>query len=447
MSLEQIFKFIDKNETKYLEELRTYVKQPSISTQNKGIEDCAELVKKMMDKIGFETNIIQIKNGYPVVYGEIMAKKNEKTIIFYNHYDIQPPEPLEEWETDPFGGEIKEGRMYGRGISDNKANFTYRIQAIEALLEQLGEISTNVKFVVEGEEEMGSPNLLGFINDNKKMLEADGCIWEGGAVDAEGVPHIRLGNKGILYVELRTKGAKVDAHSMNAPLIENPAWKAVWALNTFKDNKERITIDGFHDDIREPNKEEYNFVNNTEFGLKEFKETYGLNTLLPGDNNADIWKKFLFEPTCTICGFDSGYKGKGTKTVLPSKSVVKVDFRLVADQRPDDILKKVRKHLDKHNMSDVEVVKITVLEPSKTPINDPFVKEITKQVKDVYKKEPVIWPTSPGSGPRYLFTNELNLPTAGIGISNFESNIHAPNENIKIKDYMQGVKLIASMFK
>lgn len=403
------------------------------------------MVKEMMDKVGIEASIIQLNDGNPIVYGELKAKKVAKTLMFYNHYDVMPPEPIEEWIYDPFSATVKEGKIYARGVADNKGNLVARLKAVEAILKTFNRVPINLKFVFEGEEEIGSPHLPVFIKKNRNMLRADGCVWEGGDKDPKGRPIIRLGLKGHLSVELRVRGAGKDLHSRWAPIVPNPAWRLVWALNTMKNSNEEITIEGFYNDVKKPTKQELKLIEQVPFEEEEYKRIFGLNRFISGSAGSETIKRLISYPACTICGFDSGYKGPGLKSIVPSKAVAKVGFRLVADQEPEDIFSKLKVHLEKYKFNDIELVKIGQTEPAKTPIDAHIAKTVIDTAKEIYGLEPIVYPNSPGSGPMYLFTNWLRIPTVSTGCKYAESSPHAPNENIRVADYIKGIKHIASI--
>lgn len=447
MSLEKIYNYIDANSEKFIKELVRLVKQPSVSAKNEGLKECAEIVEKMMKEVGLSTQIIPEKEGNPVVFGEIKGKKAQKTLLFYDHYDVQPPEPLEEWTYPPFSGAIHDGKIYGRGVSDNKGDFVSRLKAVQAFLETEGSLPVNVKFVVEGEEEIGSVHLQEVIEKNKKLFSADAAIWEFGSTDCHGRPRIYLGLKGVLSVELRAKGASRDVHSSNAPLIPNPAWRLVWALNTLKNEKDEILIDGFYDDVKKPSEDEIAYAKDIPFEEKEKKKDLGLKSFLNNLSGFDAIKTLLFKPTCTINGLLTGYTASGSKTVLPNKAFVKLDFRLVPEQRSKDVFDKLVKHLKAHGFGDIEAVEHGSTEPTRTPPSDRFVQTVIKTAEKVYKKKAVVYPTSPASGPMHLFRNILGYPVVSAGCAQEESRGHAPNENLTVEGFKQGVKFMATIIK
>ncbi len=447
MSLEKIFNYIDANYEKFIKDLVRLVKQPSVSAKKEGLKECAEIVERMMKEVGLSTKIIPEKDGNPVVFGEIKGKKAKKTLLFYDHYDVQPPEPLEEWICDPFSGVIRDGKIYGRGVSDNKGDFVLRLKAVQAFLETEDSLPVNIKFVIEGEEEIGSIHLLEVIEKNKELFSADAAIWEFGETDRHGRPRIYLGLKGVLSVELRAKGASRDVHSSNAPLIPNPAWRLVWALNTLKNEKDEILIEGFYDDVKKPSAEEIAYVKKIPFEEEEEKKDLGLKNFLHNLSGLDAVKTLLFQPTCTINGLLAGYTASGSKTVLPNKALVKLDLRLVPEQRAKDVFDKLVKHLKTHEFGDIEVFQQGSTEPTRTPPSDKFVQTVIRAAEKVYRQKAVVYPTSQASGPMHLFRNYLGYPVVSVGCAHEESRGHAPNENITVKGFIEGIKFMATIIK
>ncbi len=261
----------------------------------------------------------------------------------------------------------------------------------------------------------------------------------------EGRPNLYLGLKGVLSVELRAKAARKDVHSANAPLIPNPAWRLVWALNTLKGENEKILVDGFYENVAPPSAEEIRCLKSIPFEEKELKDELGLKQFLKGVSGFEALKALLYQPTCTINGLFAGYAGKGSKTVLPHEAMAKLDFRLVPNQKTDEIFDKFVRHLRRHGFEDLEVIRHGSTEPAKTPISDPFVGLVAKTAEKVYGKRGVIYPLSTGSGPMHLFRNILGYPIVSAGCGHPESNTHAPNENLKIESFIVGTKFIATL--
>ena len=439
--------YLDKNLDQSLAELSTYVAQPSISAQNIGLKECAQIVKGMLEKRGFKAKVMATE-GAPVVFAERKGK-SDKTLLIYNHYDVQPPEPLELWESPPFEPEIRAGKMYGRGVSDDKSHLTSRLFALDAILDSEGGLPCNIKFIVEGEEETSSVHLHGFIKENLEILKADACIWEFGGVDHRDVPMQYLGLRGICYVELSVESLGTDVHSgLGGSIFPNAAWRLVWALNSLKGQDERILIPGFYDDVVPPSARDRELMEKLPDVADEYKTRYGVKEFIKGlKGGTDLKIEEVFTPTCTICGLNSGYQGPGSKTVQPARASAKVDFRLVPTQKPEDILKKLRAHLNTQGFSDVEITFLGGEPAARTDPDDPFIKIIVDTATEIYEAPMEIVPMVGGSGPSYPFVHDLNLPVATMGLGYPDTRAHAPNENIRLDLYLKHAKHMARVVK
>lgn len=438
------FKYIDDNFNKMIDELRAFCSQPSIAAQNFGMKETAEMLVKKMNEVGIDAKVMNNENGYPVVYGEIKGE-SDKTLLFYNHYDVQPADPLDKWTYPPFASEVHNGVLYARGCSDNKGSLYSRIHAIEAILKTGHNLPVNVKFLVEGEEEIGSPSFENFVHKHKDLLTADACLWENSAKDEDENPVVKLGNKGMLYCDLKITTGNTDVHSMNAPIVPNAAWRMVEALKTLKDETGRVLIEGFYDDVLPIEEEEnkiWSMLPSPEVGLKA---RLGISEFVNNVTGKDVNTALYTIPTCNICGIESGYTQEGQKTVTPCVSTAKLDFRLVVAQNPIKIEELLRNHFDKHGYSDIEIGTLSLASPSKTSVTSNFVEVIKRAADDVYDKKLVVLPTAAGTGPRHVFTDYTNMPIAGIGCGHAGSVQHAPNENIKLEDYKEATKHVCSL--
>ena len=438
-----IDKFLESNLENSLNELKKFTSQPSVAAQNLGMEDTAMLVKNMFESRGFNVQVIET-DGFPVVLAD-KEGKSDKTLLIYNHYDVQPPEPLDLWTSPPFEPEERDGKIYGRGISDDKGHFVGRLFAIDALLDVYGELPCHIKFILEGEEEVGSVNLPQFIRENQDLLSADACIWEFGGVNHDDIPMQYLGLRGICYVELSVETASKDVHSgLGGSIFPNAAWRLNWALSTLKDRDERIRLPGFYDSIVPPSDRDKQMLSELAPVSEEYRSRYGLSNFLKDyKSETELQIASVFEPTCTICGLTSGYQGAGSKTVLPARASAKVDFRLVPDQTPKQVLKQLREHLDQEGFSDVKIDFLGGEPPARTDPDHPFVKLVVDTSADAFGAPMQLVPIVGGSGPNYEFVHTLGLPVVSAGIGYPGSNAHAPDENIRIDLYLKGAKHIA----
>src|SRR5437867_12353586 len=319
----------------YVDELKALIRQPTVSAQGIGVEDTATLVLERARRAGIGAEALRADGGPPTIVGE--TGRGARTLLVYNHYDVQPPDPLDEWETPPFEPTERGGLLFGRGVSDNKGNLMARLQALEAYRATIGELPLRIRVLYEGEEESGSEHLAAFVAKYGDRLRADGCIWEAGYKDAAGRPTISCGLKGIAYVELRVRGANKDAHSSLATIVPNPAWRLVWALATLKNGADQITIDGFMGAVRPPTAADRALLEALPFDEQGMLRIHGITRFVRGLRGYELKKKHFLEPTCTICGIVSGYTGAGSKTVLPAVASAKIDFRLVPDLTPEKV--------------------------------------------------------------------------------------------------------------
>jgi acetylornithine deacetylase/succinyl-diaminopimelate desuccinylase-like protein len=432
--------YILDHQDDFITELARLCAQPSVSATGDGIEECAQLVASMLGEHGYQAEIMP-SGGHPIVFGA-NGTKHEKTLLFYLHYDVQPPEPLDLWQSPPFELTRRGEALYARGVADDKGHIVARLAGLAAVRHALGDLPCNVKFVIEGEEELGSPNMPAFVEQNKDKLAADACIWEFGGVNHDGAPSQALGMRGICYVELSVKTAAQDSHSgLGGSIFPNAAWRLVWALNTLKDVDERILIPGFYDNVRPPTQDDLDLLAALPDDAQKIKEMYGLKGFLNNlEGGVDLKKQAVFDPTCTICGISSGYQGAGTKTVLPAEAQAKVDFRLVPDQTPEEVLDKLRTHLDAQGFDDIEIRYMGGTRPTRTDPAHPFVQLTNETAAVVYGQEMVVSPMIGGSGPSYPFAKVLDLPIVASGVAYPGSQAHAPNENIRLNDFIQGIR-------
>ena len=432
------FAAVDEQRSELTAELQAICRQPSIAAQGVGMEETAQMVGDLMAAAGLAPELVPTP-GFPVVYGELDLGK-PRTLLFYNHYDVQPPEPLDEWTHPPFGAEIHDGKLYARGVSDNKGNLVARLQAIRLLRAAAGDLPVNVKFIAEGEEEIGSLHLGDFIRQNRDRLAADGAIWESGYRNAAGQPGMYFGMKGMLYVELTARGANRDLHSAGGAVIENPAWRLIWALNSLKGPDEQVTLPGFYDDVVPPTPKDLEWLERIPGDEGARLANLGLDQYLLGLSGLPLRVKSLFGPTCTICGLTAGYQGEGMKTVLPKEASAKVDFRLVPQQDSAKVLASLQQHLAAHGFGDIEITVRSSHRAGRTPLDAAIVDVLVETAREVYGAEPALAPLQAGSGPFHWISDELGIPTGSIGVGWYGANNHAPDESIRMEDYFLNFK-------
>lgn len=437
---------IERSREDLLEELKEFLRIPSVSAQGGArFRECAEWVARKLREAGAEARLMETA-GHPVVYAEI--GQGERTLLSYGHYDVQPPEPLELWESDPFEPEVRDGKLFARGVADDKGDVLARIQALRLYREAFGEPPFRLKFLIEGEEEVGSPSLGKFVRENADLLRADACLWEGSMQDESGRPLIFCGTKGMLYVELRAKGASHDLHSMYGGIAPNPAWRLVQALRTIKDETGEITLDGLHELADPPTELDLRAIEEIPFDEEALKASWNVEAFDRGLTGDALLRELLLRPTANIAGMHSGYTGPGSKTIVPSEAFVKMDFRLVSGQSPRRVMQLLREHLDRRGFEDVEIVDLGGLEPAKTPVDSPVVRLAVESWREIGRDDAVVYPTVGGSGPTSFIATDLGIPTVMTGsVAWAGSRIHSPNESTRLEDYFETVEYFATLFR
>ena len=429
-------------------ELTALVAEPSIAAQGRGMESCAALVGRMLERRGFAVTMMPGRGGPPVVFAE-RAGTSDRTLLIYNHYDVQPPEPLELWTSPPFTATLRDGRLYGRGVSDDKGHLTSRLLAIDAWLAVASALPCRIKFVIEGEEEVGSVHLPEIVRSERERLAADACLWEFGSIDHRGVPMQYAGLRGICYVELAVETESVDVHSgVGGSIFPNAAWRLTWALATLKGPDERIRIPGHYDSVRPPTARDRELLAALPEVAGEYRERYGVNQFVRGlTGGVELRVAEVFEPTCTICGLTAGYQGAGSKTVLPARASAKVDFRLVPDQTPDEVLANLRRHLDADGFPDVTITFLGGNPAGRTDPDDPFLRLVADTAEPIYGTPMQIVPMIGGSGPNHTFLHDLGVPVATAGLGYPDTRAHAPDENLSLELYVKHARHVARILE
>lgn len=402
-----------------------------------------------MENAGIKTRILPETEGNPVVYGEVKSRNSPKTLLIYGHYDVQPPEPLEKWSSPPFEAEMHGRRILARGAADSKNNVTSCIKAAESFLKTGDDVPVNLKFIFEGEEEIGSPHLPVFIKENREKLSADSVVCYDGDFDETGRAKVSLGVKGLLYVELSCRKAREDLHSSYAPIVENPAWRLVWALSTMKSPDGRIRIKGWYDEVEPFTSQQSQLLRKIPFRGENFLREFGIKSFLNSRNSREALQNYLMDPTCTICGFKTGYQGPGSKTVLPGNALLKMDFRLVYNQNPRKQLRRLKEHLHRNGFDDIKIRALGFLEPSRTSPSAPIARAAAEGSRIAYGTAPVIYPRMAASGPDYLFTKRMGLDSiwTGSGPPSAYSHAHAPNEYTTTDHFIDGTRYIAGIIQ
>jgi len=437
-------RYLDDHRSRFLDEFARFIAQPSVAADLRGVSDMAQLVAERMRQLG-ATVTLHPTPGSPIVYAELGPENAARTLMIYNHYDVQPEDPLDLWETRPFELVLKDGMAYGRGTADDKGELLARIQAVEGWLKTQGELPVRLKWVVEGEEEIGSVHLEEWVKQHADMLQADGVLWEGAGRDEAGRPTFGLGGKGLAYFELRCQGPTHDLHSSFAPLVINPAWRLVWALSTLKDVNDNITLDGYMEHVIPPTEEQWAMIDSIPLELEAKRQLWGPQSWPEGLSDHEGRRRYFSAPTITICGIHSGYGGEGSKTVLPAEAVAKLDFRLVNGLTSELAERLLREHLDRRGFTDITLTALGGEEFAASPPNSLAEHAAVAASRDIWNMEPLVYPWFAGSGPMYPFATLLGIPLILAGATwHPDSRMHSPNENIYVKDYFEAMRFTAA---
>lgn len=441
--------YLDAHAAEPRQLLERLCRQPSVAAQGLGMAEMADLTEALLRDAGFTTQRLHAEGAPPAIYGE-QRGRGPYTLLLYNHYDVQPAEPLELWESPPFEPTVRDGKLYARGSSDNKGEIAARLAAIHALRAADGTLPITLRWLIEGEEEIGSPHFAAVARPYADLLKADACLWEGAGYEHDGRLELTLGTKGLLYVQLDVECIGIDAHSGNAPILPSAAWRLVQALATLRDPGGRVLIPGYYDVVRKPSQADLQALADQPDQDETFRQAFRTQRFVDDLSGVDLLERLAFSPTCNIAGLVSGYGGQGAKTVLPARAMAKIDFRLVPDQTPDAVLSALRAHLAAGGYDDIRISVFSSAEPVVTPIDHPFARRIAEIISSFSGQRPSIKPLIGGTLPflgdlrRYVGVPGLSAPGNPIYWAN---GAHAPNEHIRLDDLHGAVRFNCYMFR
>ncbi|MBI3400558.1 MAG: dipeptidase [Acidobacteria bacterium] len=442
--MDKVIDFINVNREKYLEELKAFLAIPSISAlpEHAGdVKRCAEWCADEMRRIGLQNVRLIATPGNPVVYGDWLGAPGAPTILFYGHYDVQPVDPLNLWQSPPFEATIRDGEIYARGSADDKGQVFMHFKAVEAHMKQTGKLPVNIKFILEGEEEVGSVNLDNFVKAHKNELSADVVVISDSPMFARGVPSICYGLRGLVYFQIDLRGSNTDLHSGSfGGAVANPAMVLSQMLASMKDRGGRIKIPGFYDDVVPLTDAERNAWAQLPFNERAYRKDFGIPKVF-GESGYSTLERTWARPTFEVNGLLSGFTGEGAKTVLPAVAMAKVSMRLVANQDPDKIANLFEAHLKDVAPKTVEL-KITRMhggKPWMTSYDNPFVQAAGRAIEKGFGQKPV-YTREGGSIPVVsTFQEELGLPSVLFGVGLPDENAHAPNEKLDVANFHGGI--------
>jgi acetylornithine deacetylase/succinyl-diaminopimelate desuccinylase-like protein len=445
MTLTEVWSYVDRSIPEMVSDLLPLLRQPSISADGTGVAACAELLAGMMRREGITTRVMATP-GQPVVVGHVRARPGAPTLLVYGHYDVQPVEPVSAWTSPPFEPTVRDGRVFCRGAADNKGQLWAQLMALRAWRAAGGGPPVNLTFLVDGEEESGSPHLPGFVRDHRELLAADAVYLSDGPVDASGRHRLALGVRGLLAIELASAGAPRDHHSGHfGNLLPNPAWELVKLLASLRGPDGRVAIDGFYDDVDQPTAAEAAAARALPVDLPGFLARHGVDRLatLP---DTGFHERLMFQPTLNISGLAAGYTGPGNKTIIPATATARLDMRLVPSQHPDRIYARVRDHVARHSLG-IRLRRVGgAVPPSRTPLDAPFVALVGRAVEWATGSPPLLLPSTGGTLPDHVFTGILGLPLVKVPYANVDEANHSPDENLAIDHFAAGVRIAAAVY-
>jgi acetylornithine deacetylase/succinyl-diaminopimelate desuccinylase-like protein len=442
MTFTRFDRYVDRHARSFTERLQSLCRMPSVAARGTGMRAMAEAVEQMMQRAGIGTRAFKMGAGYPIIYGECGGGPD--TFLVYGHYDVQPVGHLTDWSVGPFAATIVDGKLFARGAANSKGDLVARLAAVEAYQKTVGKLPVSLRFIVEGEDGLGSQSLYRFTAQHPDLLVARGCIWDEGYRDTKERPVISLGFKGITFLELRAQGARLDLHSKWGAIVPNPAWRLVQALATISSPKGVITIDGFSSNIAPISDEDAEALKAIELDEAGLKKEFRIGGWVRSLKGQALVKEHIFGATCTICGIQTGHTEAGAKTVLPRTAMARLDFRLVPDLTPDLVSTLLRQHLDVRGFKDIEIIELGSAPLAKAPATSLVARAVIEPAMEVYGMAPLVYPMDPSSGPvgAVCGVSSPATPVASFGISYAGSNPHGPDENIRVDDFLQSIKFI-----
>ena len=449
--MQEIKKYIEENKQRFLDELFELLRFPSVSADPKYKPDVlrtADFVAEKLKAAGADNVEVCATAGYPIVYGEKLIDTAKPTVLVYGHYDVQPPDPLELWNSPPFEPVIKEDKIFARGACDDKGQFYMHVKAFELMMRS-DSLPCNIKFMIEGEEEVGSDNLGEFVKANRERLKADVVLISDTSMISLDTPSLETGLRGLSYLEVEVTGPNRDLHSgVYGGAVANPATILCQMIASLHDANNHITIPGFYDDVESLTEEEREKLNAAPYNEEEYKADLGVDELW-GELGYTAIEHTGIRPTLEVNGIWGGYIGEGAKTVLPSKASAKISMRLVPNQQSDKITELFKKHFESIAPKSVKV-KVTPHhggEPVVTPTDSIAFRAAEKAIEEAFGKKPV--PTRGGGSIPIvaLFEKELGIKTVLMGFGLDSDNLHSPNEKFDVANYFKGIETIPLFHK
>ncbi|HYU62955.1 MAG TPA: M20/M25/M40 family metallo-hydrolase [Verrucomicrobiae bacterium] len=438
--------YVEKHSRRFVDELKELCSFPSISNHGRdAIQPARDWLADRLAKFTDRVETLEA-GGMPALYAEVPGAGRRK-LLLYQHYDVQPVDPIELWTSPPFEPAERDGKIFARGVADDKADVMARLHALETLKE-LGEVPVTLRFLIEGEEEIGSESFEKIAHEHAAKLRADGCLWESAmSFDDAGRPNLQFGCRGLVYVTLGVKLLDFDQHSGFASIYPSAAMYLVGALASLRDQDMNIKIEGFYGKVVKPTEADRRMMASIDPEVEKRRKLVGFDKLVRDPKPDQVVEQMLFLPTCNIAGVTTGYQGPGSKTVLPAEAKAKLDFRLIPDQDPNEVIQLLRKHLDRNGFDKVEIVSSEGEKPARSDPNSAIARTVIECVRDMHG-EPILWPFMPATGPMHPVVADLETPTVlPVGVGRPDARIHAPNENIRVDDYVNTIRMMCRIWE
>lgn len=445
------FSYIDANLDRFVDELCQLVRIPSFGANTTAMPKAAAFLCRLMRAKGIETDLVAVPGAHQYVVGQAISQER-RSVLWFNHYDIADytnpvPWPPAPGQPDSFSGAVRDGRIYGRGVADDKATLLSRVHAFEALQAAYPALPLTVRFLFEGKQSVDSPALGVFLERYHERVRSDFCFWEAGSKDEEDRPQLTLGHKGYLYLDVALRALSQPMPS-RVTVLPNAANRLIWALASLKDPHEHVLIDGFYDAVRPVSPaEEETIFRNLSANNDDLLRRSGARAFVRNLEGRDVTRWLYTEPSLAVCGIESGHTGRGQKLLAPDEARAKVEIRLVPDQDPEDVLAKLRRHLDGQGFDDVELVVLGRAQPYKVELSEPIVDIAHRAALRVYGMEPVITPVATGMGHRFHFRKWMDMPIAGFAVGYAGSRLETSDEHIRVADYEQGIKYAVAVME
>jgi len=445
--------YYEQHRAEYLEELKAFLRIPSVSTDPDHKQDvlrAAEFARSLLEKAGMRNTRLIEGEGNPLVFGEWTEAKGKPTLLLYGHYDVQPADPIDEWVSPPFEPAIRNDNIYARGAVDDKGQTLILIKAAEALMKQHGKLPVNVKFLLEGEEEVGGEHIEAYVKSRPALIKSDAAVICDTEMFAPEMPTICTGLRGIVYGEIHVQAARQDLHSgVYGGAAPNPLQALAEIITKLKDAEGRIHIPGFYNRVQKPSEKEYAAWSHLPFNENEYREKEIGSTALTGEPGFNVFERTWARPTFEVHGIKGGFIGEGAKTVIPARAFAKVSARLVADQRPEEVIEQIKAAVKAATPKGVtaEFRLIHSAAPSLVKTDNKFIEQAAEAMKQVFGKE-TVYIRSGGSIPIVgVFEEYLGIPSVMMGFGLPDDNLHAPNEKFHLPNFYRGIEAVARYFE